>query len=74
MGSMSHVDEPVYISGEFSEEQRNDVIKHGERIIEAAGDEFKSLFIDEYKELMAKVIPFATLVTAETGIPDGARE
>jgi len=55
MGSMSHVDEPAYISAEYSEEQKNEVIKHGERIIEAAGEEFKSLFIEAYEKLMAQV-------------------
>ena len=55
MGSMSHVDEPTYISGEYTEEQKAEVVKHGERIIEAAGEEFKSVFLQEYKELMQQV-------------------
>jgi serine/tyrosine/threonine adenylyltransferase len=57
---MSHVDDPIYISGEYTEEQKAEVVKHGERIIEAAGEEFKSVFLQEYKELMQKVpiLPF----------------
>jgi hypothetical protein len=52
---MSHVDEPTYISGEYTEERKAEVVKHGERIIEAAGEEFKSVFLQEYKELMQQV-------------------
>lgn len=55
MGSMSHVDEPIYISGEYTDKQKSEVVKHGERIIEAAGEEYKSVFLEHYKELMAKV-------------------
>ena len=56
MGSMSHVDEEAYISGEYSEDQKTEVVKQGERIIEAAGEEYKSIFREEYENLMAKVI------------------
>jgi serine/tyrosine/threonine adenylyltransferase len=55
MGSMSHVDEPTYISGEYSDNQKAEIVKHGERIIEAAGEEYKSVFLENYEELMAKV-------------------
>lgn len=55
MGSMSHVDDPIYVSGEYTEEQKAEVVKHGERIIEAAGEEFKAVFLQEYKQLMQKV-------------------
>ena len=55
MGSMGHVDEDIYISGEYSEEAKAEIVKHGERIIEAAGEEFKSVFVEEYKQLMQKV-------------------
>jgi uncharacterized protein YdiU (UPF0061 family) len=55
MGSISHVDEPTYISGEYTDEQKADVVKHGERIIEAAGEEYKTVFLKDYEQLMAKV-------------------
>jgi serine/tyrosine/threonine adenylyltransferase len=55
MGSMSHVDEEIYISGDYSEEAKVEIIKQGERIIEAAGEEFKSVFIEDYNQLMMKV-------------------
>ena len=58
MGSMSHVDDETYISGEYSEDQKAEVVKHGERIIEEVGEEYKSLFLEEYKKLMSKVIVF----------------
>jgi serine/tyrosine/threonine adenylyltransferase len=61
MGAMSHVDEPTYISGEYSEDEKSDVVKNGERIIEAAGEEFKTVFLGDYKILMNKVHPTSML-------------
>ena len=58
MGSMSLVDEPPYISGEYTDEQKAEVVKHGERIIEETGEEYKSVFLEEYKKLMAGVLHF----------------
>jgi serine/tyrosine/threonine adenylyltransferase len=58
MGSMSHVDEEKYISATYTEDEKSEVVKHGERIIEAAGEEFKTTFLENYKEIMAKVSPF----------------
>src|SRR5277367_189374 len=55
MGSMAHVDEQTYISGVYSDDQKAEVVKHGERIIEEIGEEYKNLFLEEYKELMSKV-------------------
>ena len=55
MGSISHVDESTYISAEYTEEQKAEVVKHGERIIEEIGEEYKNVFLEEYKQLMAKV-------------------
>ena len=55
MGAMTHVDDPIYMSGDYSEDQKSEIIKHGERIIEAAGEEYKTIFLDDYKKLMAKV-------------------
>ena len=57
MGSLSHVDEPTYITGEYADVQKADVVKHGERIIEAAGEEYKTIFLKDYKAIMAKVFP-----------------
>jgi len=57
MGSMSHVDEKTYIAGEYSDDQKEDVVKQAERIIETAGEDYKTLFLEEYRLLMAKVLP-----------------
>lgn len=58
MGSMEHVDDPVYIAGEYPEEQKSEIVTQGERIIDAAGEEFQSIFLEEYKKLMAKATLF----------------
>ncbi len=58
MGSMSHVDESTYISGEYTDDEKDEIVKQGERIIEEAGEEYKNVFLEEYKQLMAKVTPF----------------
>jgi hypothetical protein len=65
MGSISHVDDATYISGEYSEEQKAEVVKQGERIIEAAGEEFKAVFLQEYKQLMQQVRAFPLLCLFE---------
>jgi serine/tyrosine/threonine adenylyltransferase len=57
MGSQSHVDEPQYIDASYSDDQKEEIIKQGERIIEAAGEEFKTVFLVEYKSSMQKVTP-----------------
>jgi hypothetical protein len=57
MGSQSHVDEPEYIDATYSDDQKEEIIKQGERIIEAAGEEFQTIFLDEYKSSMQKVPP-----------------
>jgi serine/tyrosine/threonine adenylyltransferase len=57
MGSQSHVDEPHYIDASYSDDQKEEIVKQGERIIEAAGEEFKTVFLEEYKSLMQKVPP-----------------
>ena len=58
MGSMSHVDESIYISGEYTDDQKDEIVKQGERIIEQVGEEYKNVFLEDYKPLMAKVSPF----------------
>ena len=57
MGSQSHVDEPDYIDATYSDDQKAEIVKQGERIIEAAGEEFKTVFLNKYKSLMQKVLP-----------------
>jgi len=60
MGSVAHVDEQIYIAGEYSDEQKAEVVKHGERIIEETGEQYKTVFLDEYKKLMSKVTLLGT--------------
>jgi len=55
MGAMSHVDEETYIKGDYTDEQKAEVVKQAERIIEAAGEEYKTTFLENYKQPMAKV-------------------
>jgi hypothetical protein len=73
MGSMSHVDEQTYILGEYSDDQKAEVVKHGERIIEAVGEDYKTLFLDEYKAIMAKVLTSRYLIVATRNINSGRR-
>ena len=69
MGSMSRVDEPSYISGDYTESELADIVKNGERIIEEAGKEYKSVFIEEYTAIMAKVRLFCDVLTIASWIP-----
>jgi len=62
MGSQSHVDEEDYVNATYTEDQKTEIIKNGERIVEAAGEEYKSVFQEEYKQLMRQV--FTTQVPA----------
>jgi len=55
MGSQSHVDEEEYINATYTEDQKTAIVKNGEQIIEAAGEEYKSVFQEEYKHLMQQV-------------------
>jgi serine/tyrosine/threonine adenylyltransferase len=55
MGSMSHVDEPEYISGDYTEGKKSEVISNGERIIEHAGEKYKGVFLENYIQLMTRV-------------------
>jgi len=55
MGSQSHVDEQDYINATYTEDQKTEIVKNGERIIESAGEEYKSVFQEEYKWLMQQV-------------------
>jgi len=55
MGSQSHVDEQDYINATYAEDQKTEIVKNGERIIESAGEEYKSVFQEEYKWLMQQV-------------------
>ena len=55
MGAGNQVDSEHFINGEYDEDLKKKLTENAERIILAAGDEFKEEFIVEYKELMAKV-------------------
>jgi hypothetical protein len=55
VGSQSYVDEEEYINATYTEDQKSEIIKNGERIIAAAGEEYKTVFVEEYKLLLQKV-------------------
>lgn len=73
MGSMAHVDEETYISGEYSDDQKAEVVIHGERIIEEVGEDYKSLFLEEYKKLMSKVTVIVKGLTVAAGVANTGR-
>ncbi|KAF4999757.1 hypothetical protein FDECE_11412 [Fusarium decemcellulare] len=52
MGMGANVDDPTYISDGVTKEQEPDVVARAEKLITQAGEEFKAVFMNEYKRLM----------------------
>ncbi|KAH9867738.1 hypothetical protein IAQ61_008333 [Plenodomus lingam] len=52
MGAGAGVDEEIFVEKGVTEEQAPELIKRAETIIDGAGDEFKAVFLAEYKRLM----------------------
>ncbi|KAF4984677.1 hypothetical protein FZEAL_193 [Fusarium zealandicum] len=52
MGMGSKVDEPTYVAEGVKESQEAEVVARAEKLITQAGEEFKAVFITEYKRLM----------------------
>ncbi|PVH94574.1 UPF0061-domain-containing protein [Periconia macrospinosa] len=52
MGAGSNVDSPSFIGDGVKDEDTDDLIKRAEDIIERGGEEYKAVFLAEYKRLM----------------------
>ncbi|KAJ4254883.1 hypothetical protein NW762_009681 [Fusarium torreyae] len=52
MGMGAKVDDPTYISDGVTKEQEAEVVARAEKLITQAGEEFKAVFLTEYKRLM----------------------
>ncbi|KAF2118780.1 hypothetical protein BDV96DRAFT_596612 [Lophiotrema nucula] len=54
MGAGSRVDDPVFVEKGVTEEQADELVKRAEGIIDRTGEEYKAVFMAEYKALMTK--------------------
>ncbi|KAF4967098.1 hypothetical protein FSARC_5290 [Fusarium sarcochroum] len=52
MGMGAKVDDPTYIADGVTKEQEAEVVARAEKLITQAGEEFKAVFLTEYKRLM----------------------
>ncbi|KAK2787443.1 hypothetical protein FQN53_005180 [Emmonsiellopsis sp. PD_33] len=53
MGAGDHVDDEIFVSKGVTEEFGQVLVKRAETLIEKTGEEFKTLFLNEYKRLMS---------------------
>ncbi|KAK2801073.1 hypothetical protein FQN50_007881 [Emmonsiellopsis sp. PD_5] len=53
MGAGDHVDDEIFVSKGVTEEFGKVLVKRAETLIEKTGEEFKTLFLNEYKRLMS---------------------
>ncbi|KAF2266094.1 UPF0061-domain-containing protein [Lojkania enalia] len=60
MGAGSRVDDPTFVEKGVTEEQADELVKRAEGIIERAGEEYKAVFLDEYKKLMTRRLGLKT--------------
>lgn len=60
IGAGRGVDEESFVKEGSTEESAQDVVKLAERIIERTGDEFRTVFLNEYKRLMARRLGLKT--------------
>lgn len=60
MGAGRNVDEESFVQEGFSEESAPTAVKHAEEIIERTGDEFRAVFLNEYKRLMSRRLGLKT--------------
>lgn len=52
MGAGNLVDEQIFVEKGVTEEQADELVKRAEGVIDRAGEEFKAVFLAEYKRLM----------------------
>ncbi len=60
IGAGSHVDDEVFVSKGVTKEFAPELIKRAETIIGAVGEEYKAVFMAEYKRLMTARLGFKT--------------
>lgn len=60
MGAGRNVDEENFVKEGFSEESAPAAVKHAEDIIDRVGNEFRAVFLNEYKRLMSKRLGLKT--------------
>lgn len=60
MGAGRNVDEESFVKEGFSEESAPSAVKHAEDIIGRVGNEFRAVFLNEYKRLMSKRLGLKT--------------
>ncbi|KAF2845360.1 UPF0061-domain-containing protein [Plenodomus tracheiphilus IPT5] len=52
MGAGARVDDPVFVEKGVTEDQAPELVKRAENMIDATGEEYKAVFLAEYKRLM----------------------
>ncbi|KAL3466600.1 hypothetical protein BJX64DRAFT_284537 [Aspergillus heterothallicus] len=60
IGAGSQVDDETFMNGGVTEAAAPELIKRAETIIERTGEEYKAVFLNEYKRLMAKRLGLQT--------------
>lgn len=60
MGAGRNVDEESFVNEGFTEESAPAAVKHAENLIERTGDEYRTVFLNEYKRLMGRRLGLKT--------------
>lgn len=60
LGAGNKVDDESFVKGGVSEEMEAELIKRAETVIERTGEEFKTVFLNEYKRLMSQRLGLKT--------------
>ncbi|KAF3394603.1 hypothetical protein F1880_005581 [Penicillium rolfsii] len=60
LGAGNKVDDEKFIKDGVSEDMEAELIKRAEKVIERAGEEFKTVFLNEYKRLMCRRLGLKT--------------
>jgi uncharacterized protein YdiU (UPF0061 family) len=65
IGAGSRVDDKSFVSDGVSKELEPEVVKRAENIIERTGEEFREVFLNEYKRLMSRRLGLKTQVESD---------
>ncbi|KAF2464629.1 UPF0061-domain-containing protein [Lindgomyces ingoldianus] len=65
MGAGSKVDDPVFASQGVKQEDADELVKRAESIIERAGEEYKAVFMAEYRRLMTSRLGLKNFKTSD---------
>lgn len=60
LGAGRNVDEEDFVKEGLTEESAEAAVKHAEKLIERTGEEFRTVFLDEYKNLMGRRLGLKT--------------